>query len=182
MTYVVARPDGRTNGKANGKAPRRGPVRYEIRESVSTEAGPRARTLATFRTLTSDVIAQAAGRALRPFDAAKIRERAAALGAPQRWNDAAASATTLVAQLRSGASLPPALVAELRLALPPLEREVPDTLESAVEWIGIDDAARGRTLVDLLELASVLPSRPRPPVSAFPRLSSVGRESSNGHA
>jgi hypothetical protein len=176
MTYVVARADNTPSGKSGGKARGRpgggARTRYEIRESLSTPAGPRARTLATFRVLTSGVIAEAASRARRPFDAAKVRARAAALGAPQRSNDAAASATTLVAQLRNGEPLPPALVSELHRALPPVPAHVPDTLESAVEWIGVDDATRGRTLFDLLDLASHLPSRPRPPASSFPRLSS----------
>jgi len=157
MTYVVAR---------------RGTTRYEIRESVSTAAGPRARTLATFRVLTAGVIAEAASRARRPFDAGKIRARAAALGVPQRSHEAAAGAAALIAQLRLGEPLPPALVTELRRALPRSRPEIPDSLESAVEWIGADDATRGRTLRDLLDLAGHIPTRPRPPKSLFPRISS----------
>jgi len=167
MTFVVARPDTRPNGT--------GPVRYEIRESVATAAGPRARTLATFRVLTSSVIAEAASRARRPFDAAKVRARAAALGAPQRSHEAAASASMLLAQLRDGEPLPPALVTELRRALPRRTAALPDSLESAIEWIGVDDAARGRALRDLLEVASRIPPRPRPARSTFPRLSSAGQ-------
>lgn len=166
MAYVVARPASRPDG--------RGASRYEIRESVSTPAGPRARTLATFRVLTASVIAEAAGRARRPFDAGKVRARAAALGAPQRSNDAAASATALLTQLRHGEPLPPALVTELRRALPRKKPESPDSLESAIEWIGVDDAMRGRALRDLLDVASRIPARPRPPTSSFPRLSSGG--------
>ena len=167
MTFVVARSDARPNGI--------GPVRYEIRESVSTPAGPRARTLASFRVLTSSVMADAASRARRPFDAAKVRARATALGAPQRSHEAAASASALLAQLRSGERLPPALATELRRALPRGTGARPDSLESAVEWIGVDDAARGRALRDLLDVASRIPPRARSARSAFPRLSSVGR-------
>jgi hypothetical protein len=169
MTYVVARTDKRPDPRA---ADGKGTTRYEIRESVSTAAGPRARTLATFRVLTAGVIAQAASRALRPFDAEKVRARAAALGAPQRSHDAAASAAALLAQLRHGEPLPPALVTELRRALPRDRSEIPDSLESAVEWVGADDARRGRALRDLLDLADRIPSRPRPPTSSFPRISS----------
>jgi len=115
------------------------------------------------------VIAEAAARARTPFDAAKIRARAAALGAPQHVNDAAVSATALLAQLRQGE---PALVAELRRTLPRKTHELPDSLGSALEWIGVDDAARGRALRDLLDVASRIPARPRPPASSFPRLSS----------
>jgi hypothetical protein len=164
MTYVVARPANRHDGQ--------GPSRYEIRESVTTPAGPRARTLATFRVLTGAVIAEAAGRARRPFDAGKVRARAAALGAPQRSNDAAASATALLTQLRDGQPLPPALATELRRALPRRKSDLPDSLESAVEWIGVDDTTRGRALRELLDVASRIPSRPRRATSSFPRLAS----------
>ena len=167
MTFVVARPDARAQGN--------GPVRYEISESISTPAGPRARTLATFRVLTSSVLAEAESRAHRPFDAAKVRARAAALGAPRRSHEAAASASALLAQLRSGERLPPLLAAELRRALPRGTAARPDSLESAVEWLGVDDAARGRALRDLLDLASRIPPRARSARSTFPRLSPVGR-------
>ena len=64
MAYLRIRADGRV----------------EIRESVSTAAGPRARTLATFRgSLGPDVLERAAGRASRNFDGdalvARARER-----------------------------------------------------------------------------------------------------------
>lgn len=51
MAYVVARKGGR----------------FEIRESLYTERGPRARTLAGFRVLTEQVLDAAAQRAQRPF-------------------------------------------------------------------------------------------------------------------
>jgi len=56
MAYVA----GRRNG------------RFEIRESVHTPRGPRARSLAGFSIMTDDVIARAARRATRPFDAASV--------------------------------------------------------------------------------------------------------------
>ncbi len=155
MAFVVARP-GR---------------RFEIRESVATPAGPRARTLATFRTLSSDVLARAEARARRPFDAAKIRARAVELGAGHRTNAAAVTAQRLLGQLREGEMLPPALVQELRRVLPPVAADVPDTLDGAIEWVGVDDATRGRTLRRLLDFASMLPQRTRPPASSFPRIS-----------
>jgi hypothetical protein len=43
--------------------------RFEIRESLHTPKGPRARSLASFEVLDDDVIARAAQRASRPFDA-----------------------------------------------------------------------------------------------------------------
>jgi len=170
MTYVVVRPDRR---------PRRGdgerPVRFEIRESVSTPAGPRARTLATFRVLTASVLAEAASRARRPFDARQVRARAAALGAPQRSHEAAATASALLEQLRRGEPLPPALTSELRRVLPRRRAPLPDSLESALEWAGVDDAARGRALRDLLDLADRIPPRPRRLTPSFPRISTHER-------
>ncbi len=66
MAYVVARPNGR----------------FEIRESVHTQKGPRARSLANFSLLTDDVLARAAGRATRPFDAGAVLGAARRAGAP----------------------------------------------------------------------------------------------------
>ena len=162
MAYVVSRRDAR------------GRARYEIRESVATAAGPRARSLATFRTLTDDVLAHASARARRQFDAEKIRARAAALGVPQQSQGAAAMASALLVHLRRGDEVPPAIAAELRRALPRSRAGIPDSLESAVEWVGVDDAARGRALRDLLDLASRIPPRARPRTLSFPRMSSNG--------
>jgi hypothetical protein len=61
MAYVVARPQGR----------------FEIRESVHTDKGPRARSLASFSELTDEVVAKAHRRATRPFDAEAVRASAA---------------------------------------------------------------------------------------------------------
>jgi hypothetical protein len=66
MTYVVARPNGR----------------FEIRESVQTTKGPRARSLANFSRLTDAVLARAAGRATRPFDADAVLATAERAGTP----------------------------------------------------------------------------------------------------
>jgi len=168
------------NAASAGRRVGEGVTRYEIRESVSTPAGPRARSLATFRVLTDAVIAQAAGRAQRSFDAEKIRVRAAALGAPSRQHAAAGTASALVAQLRAGEKLPPALAVQLRGLLPRPTTALPDSLESAVDWIGVDDAARGRALRDLLDVASRIPTRPRAAKLSFPRLSSTGGSSKRG--
>src|SRR5450759_2578009 len=66
MAYVVARPAGR----------------FEIREAVHTAKGPRARSLANFGILTDQVLAVAAGRAERPFDARAVLTSARRVGAP----------------------------------------------------------------------------------------------------
>jgi hypothetical protein len=97
-----------------------------------------------------------------------------ALGAPQRSHEAASKAIALLSDLRQGDRLPPILVTELRRALRPDDQPVPDSLESAVEWIGVDDATKGRAVRELLDVASRVPTRSRPATSSFPRLSSVG--------
>jgi hypothetical protein len=66
MAYVVARPRGR----------------FEIRESVHTPEGSRARSLASFRELSDEVLAKASKRACRPFDPDAVRASAARAGAP----------------------------------------------------------------------------------------------------
>ena len=147
--------------------------RFEIRESVTTSAGPRAHTLASFRVVDDRVIAQARARARRPFDAQKIRARARALGVPERRDGASASARALIRQLRDGGQLPPALRSELARLLSNGKTDYSDALEGALEWIGADDARRGRALRDLLRLASAIPSRRRPGRLAFPRLVSA---------
>jgi hypothetical protein len=60
MAYVVRRRDGR----------------FEIRESVQTDKGPRARTLANFAVLSEDVLRRAEGRSSRPFDRQAVRKSA----------------------------------------------------------------------------------------------------------
>jgi hypothetical protein len=65
MAYVVARPNGR----------------FEIRESIHTQKGPRSRSLANFSLLTDEVLARAAGRATRPFDAGAVLGAARRAGA-----------------------------------------------------------------------------------------------------
>jgi hypothetical protein len=66
MAYVVARRNGR----------------FEIRESLHTPKGPRARSLAGFEILTNEVLAAAAGRATRSFDADTVMASARRAGAP----------------------------------------------------------------------------------------------------
>jgi hypothetical protein len=157
MAFLVSRRDGR----------------FEIRESIATDRGPRARTLATFRVLTPDVLDQAAARAHGSFDAERVRARARALKAPVRRDTAAATARRLIGELHRGQSLPPVLTATLRNALPrTVHRDTTDAVEGAREWIGVDDAARGKALYDLLDLASHIPTRRRPAKLGFPRLSS----------
>jgi hypothetical protein len=66
MAYVVARPKGR----------------FEIRESLHTPDGPRAHSLAGFAVLSDAVLAKAAQRAQRSFDAGAVLASARRAGAP----------------------------------------------------------------------------------------------------
>lgn len=100
MAYVVARRNGR----------------FEIRESLHTAKGPRSRTLAGFSVLSDEVLAAAAGRARRPFDAdavlrsgrrAGVRVQVASSGASRARDRFLAGSKTMT----SSVSRPPANVA-----------------------------------------------------------------------
>jgi hypothetical protein len=75
MAFVVARRGGR----------------FEIRESLYTANGPRSRTLAGFDVLSDDVLAAAARRAQRPFDAAAVIRSGRRAGARVRVASSGAS-------------------------------------------------------------------------------------------
>lgn len=157
MTYVVARPDRR----------------FEIRESAATPAGPRARTLATFRVLSERVLDHAASRARRPFDRDRVLARAAALGAPRLDPSTGLAARALLVGMGRGATPPPALVGPLRTALAGVPAETPDSIQPALEWIGVSEARRGAALRDLLRLADRIPTGKRGRALAFPGMGAV---------
>ncbi|HXW59047.1 MAG TPA: hypothetical protein VEJ23_06170 [Solirubrobacteraceae bacterium] len=178
MTYVVARPSGA----------------WEIRESRATPAGPRARTLATFRTLTPEVIERAAARASSPVRADRVRASARRAGAPVLANPADRAAGELLGELSSGRRPREALSRLLLEALrsqrePSLAREPAadepaprpstrdgapsDSARAAAAWIAAGAQARGEALRDLLLLADRLPQPTRALGGRFPRLSSA---------
>jgi hypothetical protein len=146
--------------------------RLDIRESVATPAGPRSRTLASFRgALTPEVLERAERRAARPFDRARVLARAAALGVPTTERREDRAARTLLASLRAGGALDPALAAALRrelqahAAAPP-----PAELADVAEWVGVGPEARGRALRDLLRLSDrIARSRRLPRTREAPR-------------
>ena len=156
MAFLVARKDGR----------------FEIRESIATESGPRARTLASFRELDDEVLDRAAANARRAFDRRAIEARAWQLAVPRNANGASRAARALIGELRHGRFPAPSLARLLRDELPTELRPTPDTIEQAYEWIGRSDSQRGLALRDLLNLADALPQRERPPRSSFPRIRS----------
>ena len=159
---------------------RRSGDRCEIRECRVTERGPRQFRLVRFEgVLTPDVLDAAAGAARRPFDRGAVAARARAMGIPVSARRRSDAAHRLLAELRAGHRLDPALATLLReaLAMQPAE-PLPEHLEDAGEWIGRSEAERGRALRGLLRAASrVARSRDAvrvPDAEPFPRFSSVG--------
>jgi len=156
MTFVVKRPAGR----------------WEIRESVLTPAGPRARSLATFRTLNLEVLAHAEAAAETGFDRAQVLVAARRAGAPIEESRGDAAARNLLAELAAGDSPSPGLA---RLVLDRLASIAAPELaagDSIADWVGKSDDDRGTALRDLLELSDRLPA-PRRGRLRFPGLSPV---------
>jgi hypothetical protein len=151
MAYVVAR---------RGRG-------FEIRESVSTAAGPRSRTLATFRSISPGVIEQAAARATTAFDARRVWAAAVAAGARTSTPAADVAARALLTELALGRPPSPGLRRHLAEAL----RDGGAAAGGIDEWLATSPRERGLALRDLLALADRLPrgerSGPR-----FPRLRS----------
>jgi hypothetical protein len=156
MAFVVARPGGT----------------WEIRESRATAAGPRARTLASFRTLTPEVIAHARARSSRPLDARELRERAVRAGAPVTAHAPNQTAGELLGELAGGSQPRRALRKLLLDALRPGGEGMSDSARAAARWIVASPAQRGETLRDLLLLADRLPAGRSSSGQRFPRIES----------
>ena len=166
MAYLVQRRDGRV----------------EIRESVSTAAGPRSRTLASFRgPLSPEILQRAVRRAGRPFDPETLIARAGTLDVPVTDRPQNRVVRKLIARLRQGELIDPVLVTILMEALAAVPAApVPAALAEVVEWIGQSDARRGDALRGLLRVADRIvrargPVRTRPR-KRFPRFRSQARE------
>lgn len=152
---------------------------FEIRESRSTPAGPRSRTLATFKELTEETIEKARQRAVKPPSADELREAALRAGASIASPPVDRTARDLLGQLAKGHRPDPMLK---RLLLDALANEdrghrptdpsatVSDAARSVSEWVGASAKERGEALEDLLLLADALPLRRRPETIGFPRL------------
>jgi hypothetical protein len=134
---------------------RRADGRLEIREAIATPRGPRARTLATCRgALGPEIFEQAEARATRPFDRLALLARARALRVPAPARRGDAGARELLARLRAGARIDPALGVILRDALAPSAAEpLPAELAEVAEWVGVGDARRGEALRGLLRVS-----------------------------
>lgn len=174
MAYVTARQNGT----------------WEIRESTSTPDGPRSRTLASFRTLSDEVVEHARARAEKPLSADDVRDAARRAGAPVDLATADRAAGDLLRELANGHGPHPILRALLIDALqegPPMrlgekrERqpsgadvlpfETPHNARASAAWLTRTPAERSAVLDDLLLLGDQLPHgrRVNEPLQ-FPRL------------
>ena len=178
MAYVTARQNGT----------------WEIRESTSTPAGPRSRTLASFRTLSDEVIEHARARAEKSLSTDDVRDAARRAGAPVDLATADRAAGDLLRELADGREPHPILRALLIDALqegPPtrlgekpqssdrqpraadvLPFETPHNARASAAWLTRTPTERARALNDVLDLADQFPrSRAeRMKRERFPRL------------
>jgi hypothetical protein len=155
---------------------------FEVRESRSTPAGPRSRTLASFKELTDATIEKVQVRAAKPPGADELRDAALRAGAPVVGEPVDRAARDLLGRLAKGQRPDPMLKRLLLDALANEDRRdrpadpdaiVSDTARSVSEWVGAGARERGEALEDLLLLADALPLRRRPETIGFPRLKSA---------
>jgi hypothetical protein len=156
MAYVVARGGGS----------------WEMRESHTTPAGPRSRTLVTFRAMTPEVIERAQARSTKHLDANELRKAARRAGAPVAIPSSDRSAGELLAELSAGRQPRPLLARLLVKALSSEGGPPSDNAQSASAWIASSPEQRGETLRDLLLLTDHLPQRRARERSRFPRIAS----------
>jgi hypothetical protein len=156
MAYIVARKSGA----------------WDIRESHATDAGPRSRTLATFRVLTPEVIERAQTRSIKGLDARELRRAAQRAGATVAAPPSDRSAGELLTQLMEGHRPRPLLARLLVKALSADEHGPTDNAEAAAAWILASPERRGETLRDLLLLGDRLPRRNTGERARFPRIAS----------
>ena len=152
MAYVARRKNGR----------------FEIRESVATPTGPRSRSLATFGSLTEDVLDRAAARAQTAFDRDAVRVAARRAGAEVARRPVDDLAARLLAELARGRHPTPALT-DLLVAGLTSAKSVPDL----ALWIAASSGDRGAAVRDVLDLADAIPTRRRADHSEFPPLRSA---------
>jgi hypothetical protein len=159
--------------------------RIEIRESRSTPKGPRSRPLARFvGALTPAVLARAAARATRPFDADALLRRARVMGIPIDTRGPEPEARALLARLRRGDAIDPILAGLLVRALAEVATaKVPEHVAEVAEWIGATPATRGAALRDLLDtfgrIAASRPPRRERPRTPYPRISSAAKKAAS---
>lgn len=158
------------------------PGRFEVRESTSTASGPRSRTLASFRELTSEVVEKVQARAGKSLTAEELTRLALKAGAPIRGSELDEAAKETLRLMANGERPDPMLRQLLLDALGNEDRHeqptasqsgVSDAARAATQWLGVGVEQRAAALRELLELADALPVRLRPHEIGFPRLKSA---------
>jgi len=158
MAYIVARPK----------------ESWEVRESRSTSAGPRSRTLATFKILTTGVIERAKTRSSAPLNPGELRRAARRAGAPVEGGEADRATGELLAALAAGEEPRPVLRRLLLDVLKDGRPSTSDSVRAAARWSIATPRERGETLRDLLLLADHLPAgQARLAAARFPRVRST---------
>jgi hypothetical protein len=142
---------------------------WEAREAESTPNGPRSRTLATFRTLTPEVVQRVQARSSKHLGEGEIRRAAVRAGAPVELLPADRAAAELLADIGAGRSPRPVLRRLLAEALAGQVEPESSNAQAAAAWIAKSLADRGDALRDLLLLSDRLPAPRRTP-SRAPRL------------
>lgn len=174
--------------------PRRG-GKWDIRESRLTAAGPRSYTLASFKTLTSEVLRGAQAKAAKPLDVSELRRKAVRAGAPVEPARADRAVAELLAEIEAGRQPRAALKRLLLDALGAREADIAEhaaepgmdrldgyaaagsaagsaNARAAAAWIGATPKQHGDALRELLLLTDQLPRRARPERERFPRIDS----------
>ena len=147
---------------------------WELRQSERTAAGPRSRTLATFRALDVEAIDRAVVRSGGKLSPDRIRLAARRAGAPVAAGPAEAAAATLLGELSRGAALPAGWPGQLRELLPDGGPPPSDAQRAAAAWADATLDQRGESLWDLLLLADSVQSPVRRPRKlSFPVLRTV---------
>lgn len=141
---------------------------WEIRETRSTPAGPRSKTLASFRELDAEALARAQARSEKPLDPSDLRRAALRAGAPVEAPLADRAAQQLLGELGAGRKPRRALRRLLADAIEPRSRLFGESASSTGEWLVATPEEHGKTMRELLHLADVLPQRRRPDRIEFP--------------
>jgi hypothetical protein len=150
----------------------RGNGAWEVRESGLTDAGPRSRTLATFTTLTPEIVERACERSSKPLDPADLRRAARRAGAPVAPPPSDRASAELIAELAAGRQPRRPLARLLLGALQADGGRSADNAQAAAAWITATPQRRGDTLRDLLLLVDRLPRARTRQRERFPRIQS----------
>lgn len=145
MTYIVSRPGGR----------------WEIRETHRTAAGPRSRTLTSFRVLTPEVAEKAIERSSRSLTAWELQKMATEAGALLGTREVDRLARSLLSRKAAGEMPRPGLARALLDALASSSAERRDEREQGGRVGDRDDEAAGERLEEVLGLAEALPYAPQ---------------------